>query len=541
MIRHVCQKFIRFSIVCWSACLPGLTAISAGAAEPAAGREASTLAAPAQAVIQPGRETTYASGPLDPQGYVDFYAALNAELGRGVPNDQNAAIPLIYALGPEWNGTMEVQNLVLEALGEPAWQPGKLDFVGEAEFLEKLTAADQRPALTEQFAASRARPWAAAEFPQVMELLTKNADELTEIAAAVQRPRYFRPLVRQGNTDLLIAALLPDIQQYRDAARQFHSRAMLALNNNDLLASRNDLLTTHRLARLVSQGGTLIEGLVGLAIENTALTAARQWIAHPAQTTESIAGYRLQLAELPPMGDFVRQINIGERFMGLDAVQGLARGRPHDGLLDTPQVLGGVEAKLVSPGELVQFLNVLSLDWNEAMRTMNASYDEAVQLASLPNRADRLAAQQRLDQDLLRSREEQSSFSGLVGNLFGGSKYRGQSFGEMMRSLLFPAIAQVSEAHDRWRTNQQLLDVYLAARQYHCDHGVWPASLADLAAAPWAAQTTDLYSGQPFRYQIADDVVRFYSVGPNGIDDGGRSGQGKDDLVTGTPEVLMNP
>src|SRR4029453_13899739 len=51
-----------------------------------------------------GKETNYVMGPLDKDGYIDYEAALNAELSRGVTRDNNANALLITAFGPAPEG-----------------------------------------------------------------------------------------------------------------------------------------------------------------------------------------------------------------------------------------------------------------------------------------------------------------------------------------------------------------------------------------------------------------------------------------------------
>jgi hypothetical protein len=46
------------------------------------------------------RETTYFTGPLRPDGYVDYLAATNEYCSKGVTPENNAAGPLIQAFGP---------------------------------------------------------------------------------------------------------------------------------------------------------------------------------------------------------------------------------------------------------------------------------------------------------------------------------------------------------------------------------------------------------------------------------------------------------
>src|SRR5262245_16970609 len=47
-----------------------------------------------------GKATTYATGPVDPDGYIDYVVALNERLREGVTPENNAAALLWHAFGP---------------------------------------------------------------------------------------------------------------------------------------------------------------------------------------------------------------------------------------------------------------------------------------------------------------------------------------------------------------------------------------------------------------------------------------------------------
>ena len=63
--------------------------------------------------------------------------------------------------------------------------------------------------------------------------------------------------------------------------------------------------------------------------------------------------------------------------------------------------------------------------------------------------------------------------------------------------------------------------VGIACERYRLKHGRWPKSLDDLADFGFAKTPVDPFDGQPLRYLIEADGVIIYSVGKNGIDDGG--------------------
>ena len=61
---------------------------------------------PAQADDKPapklplGQETTFATGPLDKYGYIDYEVAYNVELSKSITPEKNAQTRLMLVLGP---------------------------------------------------------------------------------------------------------------------------------------------------------------------------------------------------------------------------------------------------------------------------------------------------------------------------------------------------------------------------------------------------------------------------------------------------------
>src|SRR5262245_59150500 len=73
-----------------------------------------------------GKDTTYVTGPLDKDGYIDYAAALNERLGKGVTPANNANVLLWKALGPRpEGGTMPAEFFQLLGIEPP---PEKGDY-----------------------------------------------------------------------------------------------------------------------------------------------------------------------------------------------------------------------------------------------------------------------------------------------------------------------------------------------------------------------------------------------------------------------------
>ena len=84
--------------------------------------------------------------------------------------------------------------------------------------------------------------------------------------------------------------------------------------------------------------------------------------------------------------------------------------------------------------------------------------------------------------------------------------------------------------------------VAFALAAYRAENGSYPATLADLAPKYLTEIPLDIFSDGDFQYEATDDGYRLWSVGPNGVDDGGDGpdvedyeGDGDDLLIATAP------
>ena len=76
----------------------------------------------------------------------------------------------------------------------------------------------------------------------------------------------------------------------------------------------------------------------------------------------------------------------------------------------------------------------------------------------------------------------------------------------------------------RANVHSNLLRISLALRLFEHDHGSLPQSLSELAPDYLREIPLDGYSNQPFVYRIKEEGHLLYSVGPDGVDNGGNFG-----------------
>lgn len=493
---------------------------------------------PVKPVITPSPATTHITAPLDAAGYVDYLAALNLHLRQGVTPGENAAIPLLEAIGVAENN-LEVTNLLRAELGMPPWTPGSMQMFSMGDLVTERTAPwkvngvvtdstkyeAEAKRINDQNSPAMERPWKEDDFPEMAEVLRRNAASLQKVTEGVQRPKYYRPMVTRNPEDTLIMILLPDVQVSREFARQLAMRAMLHLGHGRVQEAKQDLLTMHRQAAHLAHGGTLIEGLVGVAIDSIAAAADNRWATHPLVTPDDIAAYRAELQTLPAVGNFADQLDHAERYMGLDVTQAIARGR-----LTTTSVMtesfttddDEISAPL-RPDRLLEGLMGLSVDWTIAMQTLNAQYNAMVALAKNADPIARDRGLMGLDEQLRAQKVESVSFKAVVSNVLGGNKGRGKSMGNTLGQLLVPAVVQVFEAENRVRMRRLTTITGFAILEYRAANGATPESLNDLVPEYLPAVPKDVYTGDALKYTTDGGNFRVYAIGKNRKDDGGKT------------------
>jgi hypothetical protein len=93
--------------------------------------------------------------------------------------------------------------------------------------------------------------------------------------------------------------------------------------------------------------------------------------------------------------------------------------------------------------------------------------------------------------------------------------------GPFLAVLFTPACQKVAANYYRTQARLQCTIVGLAMERYRMKQDRWPNQLADLVPQYLAQVPTDPFDGKPLRFRQQVDHVVIYSVGPDGVDDGG--------------------
>ena len=488
-------------------------------------------------------ETTFVTEPVDSLGYVDYEAAVNQRLSKGIKPEENAVVFLLKATGPNPERA-NLSDRFFQALGIPRPVKTPDDYVNQRLFAdEKKASSESRdPDFFAEEQPLMSRPWLAKDHPVCVEWLEKNAVALKYADQASRCPKYYHPaIIPQRDTPghngrvSLLNALLPILQPTRDMANALICRAMLKLGEGRHDEAWADLLTVHRLSRRTSHGGTYIGNLVGYAIEIKAFEADLVYLELVKPNANKIQSLLHDLDNLPPHGDIVATLNQMERLMFLDTLQNVYRHGLHE--LDAA---ANNKNEMKRPTRATRtWLN--AQDWNVIFTMGNEWYDRCEAACRIPNRAERTAeiADLKSELNLLSDASRNIMSDKLVASVtWSATSGQSERLAYFVLRMMSPALDKINDAKDRREQMAQNFRIACALAAYKADNGRYPDKLDALQPKYLPTIPLDLFSGEPLIYEPDDDGYLLYSVGVNGEDEGGRS---YDDLPKGDDIVVRMP
>jgi hypothetical protein len=500
------------------------------------------VAWPGKSTFTVSPETTYVTGPLDKDGYVDYVTALNERLSQGVAPENNANVLIWQALGPRPEGSDPMPEEYWKWLGIAPPPEGGEYFIVFVDYLKKRRAVklnDERARFDERLDRAGKSPWTPKEEPEISVWLQRNEKALAIVIEATQRPEFYHPLVPSRTGDWssgLLGASLANVQSCRELARALCCRAMLRVSDGKFELAWQDLLACHRLGRQVARRGPLIQALTGLAIEGRASAADLAFLSR-AKFTSNQAMARLQdLQKLPPIPSVADCIDLTERLTRLNAVMIFVRhGRLGIEYLERLDRIHDTEPP--TGNEFIANLFTLSVDCDAAMKRVNHSYNRGAAAIRLTDRAARQRELASVNDEIHNVLYEIADLR-IGEHIFIGAKRRGDMIGGLLIRAMHAGFDTISAASER--QEQRLRNVYLAfaLAAYRADHQRYPAKLDELAPKYIDAIPDDLFSGKPLIYKLDGAGYLLYSVGPNGVDEAGR---GSDDEPRGDDLSIRMP
>jgi len=460
--------------------------------------------------------------PKRPDGTIDYIAALNNKYSEGVTKDNNAYRDLFVLFDYERDDLWEVDEQVVagkrEALGltREDLRAGPHLVPLEAFLEERGYDRQQIDAYWERHETD---PLKAVQEPDIRDWLADNEPALQAAMAAVQKPRYWSPMIAGDEAGSLVNVMLPSLSHHRQLARMMGEWAYLHIARGRHAKAVNIIAAMRRLALLQSEEPVVISNLVAISLDALILKRVKAIVAHRAMPDEPLAKLLRVLRERParkPMADTVFE---GEACMALDSYMQIGTGRMGD---NGPLGEG-------AHGELKTILGGRALDLGRGLRDISVYYQQLGRAMKTEDYADRVRLvemhQQRFEQQIIDINNKRFIEVGDVKipnpAAMLGIEARTDAFTALIMSILMPAFESASRTETRTLASEQCTYAVLAVERYRLNHGQLPESLNDLVPDYLDKLPTDPFSGEPVLYKRGDNGFTVYTVGDNLKDDGG--------------------
>jgi hypothetical protein len=422
------------------------------------------------------KETTYVSKPVRRDGTVDYVAAINQRLSQGVTRENNAAIPLIEAI---------TRGGVAQQAGHYA---SLREALGMAPLADAPAAAANDPNAPAtlppaQFDSTLRRAWIADDSPDTAKWLETMSAKLDLLVEASKRERYYMPLLRPRDDDFMASILLPHLNEARQLANALKSRAMLRLGTEDVEGFRRDAIAVVRLGRLLTAGPTMIERLVGIAVESTGLETLRiaatgGWLSE-AQVQAILGDLRSgpQSRPLHEVFELTERVFLLE-FLQYAAVHGQAAAEK-------------MLREMTRPNNAMPVPSVpaVAKDWNAALRKANGWYDRLEDAGKRPTYTAVKEATEQIERDLASVKADQEGLKTLIAPLE-----------DRAIAMLMSSATRAYTVETRARAERTLTEAALALSSFRSASGEYPEELKQLSPLYFKEEPPDPFTEKPLVY-----------------------------------------
>lgn len=476
---------------------------------------------PVKPVFTMSRETTFITEPLDKDGYPDYETALNKHLKGTIKPETNACVRLWDAWGPTPEGGKSLHADYWNWLGREC-PPQKGDyFIDAFKFFGNGGRREFNESDYENHSQLSKAPWPEAAYRDYTAWLEAIDKPLAVTIEAVKRPHYYSPMTSRTRDDkpgMLLGMLLPHVQKAREIGDALVKRAMLRVGQEKYTEAWGDIQACHRLGRHMAHGGTLIELLVGIALDAIACRADIAFLEHAKLDSKQIGQCLKDLSSLPPMPTAVDKIKWAERFVLLDAACHVRRNGIE--LLEGLTGFGELGEKNAEASKVLE-----RMDWNATFRVCTKWYDRMIEIMNEPDRAKRRMNGEKFMAELKNLKQTSSDIQDELAKAIAAGtvdKAMAEKIGQVVVNLLLPASEKVITASERSRQTLDNTRLAFALAAYRTDNKRYPNSLGDLAPKYLPTIPGDIFSGKALTYTMTETGYVFYSVGMNERDDGGR-------------------
>jgi len=462
--------------------------------------------------VEISTETTYFTDNVTESGFPDFAKSLNELQSEGVTAEINAFPLLLRSLGDRYgypSDSTGYADLLWDELGTDA-------MLGANPGIGAIKESPDWFTLSRTLEGTQETPWKKSDYPQVASLLAAHESALQLVKHASRRTKFYRPLIPIRKEDsgrttsyFPLSILRHDLQHFGTISSLFCSRAMLQLKQGNIEQSADDILTVHRVARLLRDdcSASLFDHIL---MDRTAWQAATEWGIDPRITAAEARAFRTDLESLGPLETIAsveKRNNLFNRIAAIDAIFSVATQikRPES-------LIPGTARRQIPPS--IEACFERGVDWNDVLQIVNAQYDKLAVVFSNSN------DQSRLTQARALAKEWNETADRVVTTT---TSVDARELGKWLTPHLVSDPRILEDNLRSSRARHQLSRTLLALAEYRAIHHRYPTRLPGLVPNILDEDPIDPFGDHPLSYVVSDDGLSMtvYSIGINRTDDNG--------------------
>ena len=377
-----------------------------------------------------------------------------------------------------------------------------------AELIEKL------PDETKELLSKKYKEVTSVEKQLIEKWLNDNEEMLELVIAGSKKPYYWQEYEEDRRVEGMMSIFLPHLSEFRKLARSLRWRAQFRAEQGRYEDAFDDMKACYRFGRHIRGDKTLVEQLVGMAIEALAVQTLRDILSEHRIDSHVLAKLQQDFEQMIASEDFVVSFE-AERLCMYDEIQRCFTedrfGGGHISLewLEriTPMVDGDPFELIFAKKGWTAPLRILFTHPNkqETREMADGFYDFWEQMAL------KTPAQIRTENIDI----EEQTMELIEGNI--------------LLEIMSPALGRICEIAHRNKADVEAALAIIAILRYKQDIGGYPDKLEKLINADYLkVLPIDPYSGEPLVYKKMDNNFVLYSFGPNFKDDDGKMAYNKE-------------
>jgi len=377
--------------------------------------------------------------------------------------------------------------------------------------------------------------------------ISENEQALQLVADASKKPYCWREYKTHRDTcdtTQMIAVLIPDLQNFRGLARALSWRAQLRAEQGRYEDAFNDLKACYQFGQHIRGDKSLIEQLVGIAIEAIAVQTIRDVIGRYHIDSATLATLQQDFEQMIANEDFTVSIRF-EKLSIYDEIQRVFTGGL-GGSHIIPKCIVELEPAVQVIGlsggnEGASFTKKQGQSW--LSKLISGVRYEICELGGFIYEAGRFIKktgyilflhpnkqQTKESVDRVYSYWDRISRKSPAQIQTEGIDVEKESMeivrGNILLEIFTPALGRIIELSHRIRVDVEATLAVIAILRYKQDTGDYPAKLDELVTAGYLKELPmDPYTDKPLIYKKTDGNFTLYSIGSNFKDDGGESGK----------------